>query len=119
MRTALFVVVILILVSSFAMGQTIQKGDFTPSVGSEGWSLSSGTGERIFIEFVTFEKPFDVPPTVVVSLAGFDATGDENRTTRIHVIPDKITKAGCVLKIKAWGSSKVNAVYGSWLAIGK
>ena len=119
MRTTLLVTFTCLVISSFASSQTIQTGGFTPSIGSEGWSLASGTGVRTFIEFVTFEKPFDSPPTVSVSLAGFDATGDNTNTLRIHVVADKITKVGCVLKIKAWGDSKVNAVYGNWLAIGK
>jgi hypothetical protein len=119
MKHMTVVLVALLLCSAFAFGQTIQKGDFTASVGSEGWSLAAGSGERVYIEFVTFDKPFEAPPTVVVSLAGIDATADDKGGLRVHMMVDKITKAGCIVKIKTWGSSKVGAVFGTWMAFSK
>ena len=119
MKHTALVLVGLFLCSAFSFGQTLQKGEFTSSVNSEGWSLATGTGDRTFIEFISFDKPFDAPPTVLVTLAGCDAATDEQGTVRIHLAVDKITKVGCIVKIKTWGNSKLNAVYGSYLAFAK
>lgn len=117
-RTA-FILVVLFTISAVAHGQTIQKGDFSASVNSEGWSLTAGSGDRTHIEFISFDKPFDAPPTVLVSLTGCDATADAGGSVRVHLSVDKITKVGCIIKVKTWGSSKVGAVFGSWLAFSK
>jgi hypothetical protein len=119
MKHSAVVLVGLILCSAFAFGQTMQKGDFVASVGSEGWTLASGAGERTYIEFVTFDKAFDAPPTVMVSFAGYDATLGKDETVKIHMTVDKITKAGCIIKIKTWGECKLGAVFGNWLAFSK
>ena len=117
-RNSLFVVALL-LCSAFAFGQTLQKGDFVSSVNSEGWTLASGTGERSFIEFVTFDKAFDSAPSVIATLTGYDATAGKDETVKLQLTVDKITKSGCVIKIKTWGYCKVGAVWGSWLAFTK
>lgn len=119
MKHAALVLVGLILCSAFAFSQTFQKGDFVASVGSEGWTLSAGTGERSYIEFVTFDKPFDAAPTVMLGLAGYDATVGKDESVKIHLTVDKITKAGCIIKIKTWGDCKLGAVFGNWLAFTK
>ncbi len=119
MRYNIFFVVLLLLCATFAYGQTIQKGDFVSSVNSEGWTLAAGTGERSFIEFVTFDKGFDKAPTVMASLCGYDATVGKDGTVKLQLSVDKITKSGCVVKIKTWGDCKVGAVWGSWIAFTK
>ena len=119
MKHTALVLVALTVLSAVAFGQNLQKGDFVASVGSEGWTLSSGTGERVHIEFITFDKVYEAPPTVLVSLAGYDATAGSDGTVKLHLTVDKITKAGCIIKVKTWGDSKVGAVWCSWLAMSK
>jgi hypothetical protein len=119
MKHAALFVIGLLLCSTVVFGQGLQKGDFVASVNSEGWTLSSGTGDRSYIEFVTFDKGFDSPPTVIVSITGYDATVGKDQTVKLNLSVDKITKAGCVIKIKTWGECKVGAVWGSWLAFSK
>jgi hypothetical protein len=109
----------LLTLSLCAFPQSIQKGDFSASVTSEGWSLAAGSGDRTHIEFINFDKPFDAPPTVLVSITGYDATADEKGAVRVHLAVDKVTKVGCIIKVKTWGNSKVGAVFGSWMAVGK
>ena len=119
MKHAAMVMIGLLLCSAFALGQTIQKGDFVSSVNSEGWTLAAGTGDRTFIEFVTFDKAFDAAPTVMTSLTGYDGTTGKDGSMKVQLTVDKITKAGCVIKIKTWGDCKVGAVWGSWIAFAK
>lgn len=113
------VVIMLLAFSAIAFAQTLQKGDFKAKTGDEGWTLASGSGERVFIEFVTFEKGFDAIPSVLVSMTGYDATAGSDGTIKINLVVDKITKSGCVIKVVTWGDCKVNGVFGSWLAMTK
>lgn len=113
------IVVALVVFSTIAFAQTIQKGDFKGKTGDEGWTLAAGTGERVFIEFVTFNKAFNTAPSVLVSMTGYDAKAGSDGTIKINLIVDKITKSGCVVKVVTWGDCKVNGVFGSWLATGK
>jgi len=110
---------VLLMVSALAFGQNIQKGDFAASDAKEGWSLAQGTGDRTHIEFITFDRPFADIPKLVVTLTGYEATPGTGGAVRIQLAPEKITKAGCVIKVRTWGDSKVNAVWGSYMAFGK
>jgi hypothetical protein len=116
---------LLVLVSAVSFGQTMKKGDFVASVNSEAWTLSEGKGERIHKYVVNFDKAYANVPTVAVMLNGFDASSDDtdgtkkNATLRLALVSEQITKAGFVIKIKTWGESKLNAVWGSWIAYGK
>lgn len=121
---------LLILVAALpSAGQTpsplgIQKGDFSASVNSEGWTLQAGFGDRFYREIVTFDQGFTSPPVVILSLTGFDATTDKDpealqkaEAIRVHVKATRVTSAGFVIELKTWGESKVGAVWGSWIAI--
>lgn len=116
---------LLVLVSAVSLGQTMKKGDFVASVNSEGWTLSEGKGERIHKYVVNFDKAYANAPTVAVMLNGFDASSDDmdgtkkNATLRVALITEQVTKGGFVIKIKTWGESKLNAVWGTWIAYGK
>lgn len=119
MKRIALVVVSLLMLSAITIAQTLQKGDFKAKTGDEGWTLASGSGERVFIEFVTFDKGFDAAPAVLVSMTGYDAQAGSDGTIKINLIVDKITKSGCVVKVVTWGDCKVTGVFGSWLAIAK
>jgi hypothetical protein len=119
MKRVPLILTALIAISSLTFGQNLQKGDFSASVNSEGWTLSGGNGDRSHIEFISFDKPYDSPPHVVVTLTGYDATAGKDGAVRIALIPEKITKVGCVIRVKTWGDAKVGAVWGTWMAWGK
>ncbi|MBM2845300.1 MAG: hypothetical protein HW407_612 [Bacteroidetes bacterium] len=119
MKKSATIFAVLMMVSGIAFAQNIQKGDFAASISSDGWSLAQGTGDRAHIEFITFEKPFADIPKVVVSLTGYEATPGADGSVRVHIAPEKVTKLGCVIKVKTWGDSKVNAAWGSYMAFGK
>ena len=119
------VVALLLMVSAMSFGQTLKKGDFEASVNSEGWNLSAGKGERIHRYVVSFDKAYANTPTVAVMLTGFDASNDDveggakNASTRVQLFVEQVTKSGFVIKMKTWGESKLNAVWGTWIASGK
>ena len=102
---------------SAALSQTIQKGDFSADATSEGWTLDRGTGVRTYIVFVKFDRAFEAPPTVLVSLTAFEAGGNHEGAIRISSRAENITSAGFVIKLWTWGDSRVTSVGGSWIAI--
>jgi len=118
MKKSASILAVLMMVSGIAFGQNIQKGDFAASISNEGWSLAQGTGDRAHIEFITFEKPFADIPKVIVILTGYGATPGADGSIRVHITSEKVTRLGCVIKVKTWGDSKVNAVWGSYMAFG-
>lgn len=101
-----------------AGAQVILAGEYYGGPDKEGWSLNGGIGERTYIEEVTFEKAFTVPPRVLVSLSGYDAIAGPDNTARVHTSAFRVTKTGFTLRVKTWGESRVVAVWGNWIAVG-
>jgi hypothetical protein len=101
-----------------AVAQTILTGEFSGEPDKEGWSLNGGTGERTYIEEVTFEKAFTTAPRVLVSLSGYDATAGPDNTVRVQASAFRVTKTGFTLRIKTWGDGRVGSVWGNWIALG-
>jgi len=108
----------LLLLTTAAFAQVIEVGEFAATPTSEGYSLQGGKGDRTFIDVIQFDKGFSVPPKVVVSLAGYDATAGTDNTVRVQVTATKITKAGFTLRVKTWGEGRVGSVWGNWIAVG-
>ncbi|CAG0975926.1 hypothetical protein ANRL2_02007 [Anaerolineae bacterium] len=115
MCTALFLLCVCV---AGAGAQTILAGEYSGEPDKEGWSLNGGTGERTYIEEVTFEKAFTVPPRVLVSLSGYDATAGPDNTVRLHASAFRVTKTGVTLRVKTWGEGRVGSVWGNWIAVG-
>jgi acetoin utilization deacetylase AcuC-like enzyme len=108
----------MLLISASAFAQTVLVGEFAATPNSEGYSLQGGTGDRTYIEIVEFTKAFSVPPKVIVSLAGYDATAGPDNTVRVQVTATKVTKNGFALRVKTWGDGRVGSVWGNWTAVG-
>ena len=110
--------ILLCVCAAGAGAQVILTGEFSGEPDKEGWSLNGGTGERTYIEEVTFEKAFTVPPRVLVSLSGYDATAGPDNTVRVHASAFRVTKTGFTLRVKTWGEGRVGSVWGNWIAVG-
>lgn len=115
-RLPLIVTILFLMLSFTAFGQNLQKGDIEADLNAEGWSLNAGTGVRTHIIFVTFQKPFETVPSVVLALSGYDASVGKDGTVRVALKTEKITREGLVIKVQTWADSRVGAVYGSWMA---
>ena len=115
-RLMMISALLVLMLSGVALGQNILKGDFSADINAEGWSLGSGSGPRSHIIFVTFEKPFDTAPTIVLTLSGYDASTGKDGTVRVSVKAEKVSRDGFVIKVQTWADSRVGAVYGSWMA---
>lgn len=117
-RINVILLFLMIVCACGAAAQSILAGEFYGEPDKEGWSLNGGTGERTYIEDVTFEKAFTTAPRVLVSLSGYEATAAPDHTLRVHVSAFRVTKTGFTLRIKTWGESRVGLVWGNWIALG-
>ena len=116
MKTLFALMAALFLFCTAGFSQTFQQGDFSGDVNSEGWSLSKGTGARNHIIFVSFNKAFDSPPNIVLSLTGYEMKPGTDSAVRISLKAEKVTKSGFIVKIYTWGDSEINSASGTWLA---
>lgn len=78
---------------------------------------AGGENERSATISVSFPKPFNTKPEVILSVTRYD--GDANINTRFDVKLVSVHKAGFTIEAKTWGGSKINMIGGSWMAIGE
>lgn len=100
---------------SVAHSQEIQVGTFNYTPANEGYALNDGSGERTVSVEVTFPKPFDVKPDVILNLNSIDANKDQN--IRVSMKAVSISRDGFTVQVKTWADSKINSVGGTWIAI--
>jgi len=94
----------------------IETGKFSRTLTAEGWTLHTGTGEREYVERVSFSEPFDSPPEVSVSLNYIDSFKDYN--TRFVVTTMNINETGFDIKYWTHADSIIYAMGASWIAVG-
>lgn len=108
-------VLVFILGSSYSFSQThIQSGTFILNTETEGYSLNKLTGDRSVIKEITFDKPFDKKPKVVISVTSLDSDTKTNIRYRIEAI--SISRDGFTVKLSTWSDSKIFALNGNWIA---
>jgi len=117
MKKLLFAVSVIFLFAalSSALAQSkMATGKFSASSTSQGYTLDKNTGERSHLIEITFPKPFDSKPTVVLGVTMVDA--DKGSNVRFSVEPVSISRDGFTVKISTWGDTKVYGLGGSWMA---
>jgi hypothetical protein len=81
---------------------------------SPGWNLHQGFAARSYTVRVTFQQPFQSPPTVLATLYMLDVGNAAN--TRVSVSAENITTQGFDLVIYTWGDTALYGAYVNWLA---
>lgn len=119
MKRIAFALAAIMLVSTVALAENLQKGDFSANFNSENWTLNSGTGQRTHIVYVKFNKTYESQPTVLLTLTGYDGAAGKDGNIRVSMKVENVTRDGFVVKIMTWGDSRVAGVDGTWLAFGK
>jgi len=96
----------------------VQTGTWNANRTISNYMLAAGgENERSVNISVSFPKPFNTKPEVILSVTRFD--GDANINTRYEVILVSVHKAGFTMEAKTWGGSKINLIGGTWMAIGE
>ncbi|OQO07436.1 hypothetical protein B0A48_07133 [Cryoendolithus antarcticus] len=69
---------------------------------------------------ITFDTPFEEPPTIVLWFKKLDLTGASNVTSwHVHTYATDITSKGFKVHIDTWGHNKIYSVNVTWIAIKK
>ena len=86
-----------------------------PIMGTAGWDLSSGQGQRTYkTPDLAFNPPFPQTPVVRVSLAGIDS--DSQFNTRVQVTAEDVQTDEFNIRVTTWDNSIIHAVWVSWIA---
>jgi hypothetical protein len=97
----------------FASAQT-QSGQWQSKAGDAGYNLDSNNGARSTIVEISFSKPYDVKPKVMVSVSQLDA--DKGFNSRYNVEVLSVSRDGFTIKIQTWADTKIFSIGGYWLA---
>ncbi len=104
---------ILFVVSTLTMAQ-IQSGSFFFDKSSPNYTLGDNQGKRTVEYEVTFNKPFETKPRVVICVTLLDAV--KSTQVRYSVETKGISRDGFVALITTWGSTQLSGIGGYWLA---
>jgi hypothetical protein len=113
--SVLYFVFFFILGSSIVFSQTlIQSGKFSANSSTANYTLDKNSGDRSITIDVTFDKPFDKKPSVVLSVTSLDM--DTKSNSRYSIEASSVSRDGFTIKISTWSESKIYGISGSWLA---
>lgn len=117
MKKLIFAVSIVFFLGIFAavLAQAkVATGKYSANSASQGYTLAKNSGERSHSIEITFPKPFDTKPSVIVTVTMVDA--DKGSNVRYSVEPASISRDGFTVKISTWGDTHIYGVGGSWIA---
>jgi len=108
--------VILLFAASLSYGQAaqIQSGTFFYSKDNQNYTLHANQGKRIVEYEITFPKPFEKKPKVIIMPALIDA--EKSTQVRYNLRASGVSRDGFVLLAEVWGDTQFNAIGGFWLA---
>ena len=78
---------------------------------------TGGENERSVNISVSFPKPFNTKPEVILSVTRYD--GEASIGTRYEVKLLSVHKAGFTMDVKTWGGTKIYLIGGTWMAFGE
>ena len=111
--SVLAIVLFFVAFTAMVSAQT-QSGQWFSKSGDPAYSLDTNTGDRSNTIEVSFAKPYDVKPKVIVSVTRLDA--DKGVNVRYNVEVLSVSRDGFTVKIKTWADSKIFSISGYWLA---
>lgn len=115
MKKSFMILVVILFASAYSYAQSsVQSSWFYYTKDSPNYTLNANQGKRM-VEFeVTFSKPFDKKPKVVIMPSLMDA--EKATQIRYSIRATGISRDGFVLLAEVWGDTQLNAIGGFWLA---
>jgi hypothetical protein len=98
------------------IGNFIQSGRFGAGVGTAGWNLRDGAGERTFRQGINFPRNFSMTPKVMIGMVNFDF--ETIRNQRINAYTQNVTASGFDIVFTTWADTKCWSVTVEGLAYG-
>lgn len=99
--------------SLFAQSQ-VESGKFSANTSSQNYTLDKNSGDRSYTIEITFPKPFETKPNVVLAVSQLDAATSTN--IRYNVEAVSVSRDNFTVKISTWSDSKILGISGTWLA---
>lgn len=88
--------------------------EYMSYVGNPNYTLSSGSGPRLYDCYVLFKESFPLTPEVSVAIYALN-TG-RNNNARITCSVKDITPYGFTIRAETWGNSTIYSVGMKWIA---
>lgn len=115
MKKALLSIVVLLFAYSLSYGQVqVQSGTYFYSKDSQNYTLHANQGKRMVEYEITFPKPFDKKPKVILMPSLIDA--ERATQVRYNIKASGVSRDGFVLLAEVWGDTQFNSIGGFWLA---
>jgi len=115
MKKSLVILSVMLFVSLNSYAQSvIQSGNYFYTKDSPNYTLNANAGKRIVEYEITFSKPFDKKPGVIIMPTLIDA--ESGTQIRYSLRATGISRDGFVLLAEVWGDTKLNSIGGCWLA---
>ena len=115
MKKSLLVIAVMLFVCANSYAQSVvQSGTYYYTKDSPNYTLNANQGKRIVEYEITFNKPFDKKPSVVIMPSLIDA--ESATQIRYNIRASGISRDGFVLLAEVWGDTKFNSIGGFWLA---
>ena len=115
MKKLLLVITLMLFVCANHFAQAVvQSGNYFYSKDSPNYTLHANQGKRIVEYEITFPKPFEKKPKVIIMPALIDA--EKSTQVRYNLRASGVSRDGFVLLAEVWGDTQFNAIGGFWLA---
>ncbi|MFO7444852.1 MAG: H-type lectin domain-containing protein [Ignavibacteriaceae bacterium] len=111
--TIVLVTLFLTITTAFAQ-DGVQSGKFAINTSTANYNLHKNSGDRSVTIEINFTKPFEIKPTVVLSVTQLDADKDTN--VRYGVDASSVSRDGFTIKVSTWADSKIYGLGGQWIA---
>ena len=114
MKSRLAYLVLAVFVLSFSAFAQMQSGTFQLDKNTPEYTLDQNNGDRVAQIEISFPKPFDAKPEIVIAVSTLDASKDTNLRFAFKTIG--VSRDGFTLQVKTWEDSKIHAIGGTWIA---
>lgn len=115
MKKAVIAFFVFLFAYSLSYGQVqVQSGTYFYSKDNQNYTLHANTGKRMVEYEITFPKPFDKKPKVILMPSLIDA--EKSTQIRYNLKATGVSRDGFVLLAEVWGDTQFNALGGYWLA---
>lgn len=115
MKKSLLFIVLLFAFAVTTHAQQVLTGTYRFDKKLANYTLDKESGDRSVEMEVTFAKPFEVKPEVLVSVNYLDADKDLNLRFELKTL--SVSRDGFTIQVKTWGDTKIYAIGGGWMAV--
>ena len=116
MKISRVLVVFFFVLSATTFAQSVQTGTFKFDWHMKDYTLDKNDGERVFQQEVSFDKPFDVKPEVIVCVDLVDS--EKTTNVRYEVRTLSVSRDGFLVQVRTWADTKLYGIGGQWMAVG-